>query len=56
MDLKLENVEELSHNAKKFRFALPDKNDVSGLEVACTWKAPLLTSAIFLADVEQRLS
>ncbi|KAI4240209.1 MAG: hypothetical protein L6R40_005238 [Gallowayella cf. fulva] len=34
VDLKLENVEELSHNAKKFRFALPDKNDVSGLEVA----------------------
>ncbi|KAL8680511.1 MAG: hypothetical protein Q9186_003310 [Xanthomendoza sp. 1 TL-2023] len=34
LDLKLESVEELSHNTKKLRFALPDKDDVSGLEVA----------------------
>ncbi|KAL8799102.1 MAG: hypothetical protein Q9200_007622 [Gallowayella weberi] len=27
LDLKLESVEELSHNTKKFRFALPDKDD-----------------------------
>lgn len=36
VDLKLESVEELNHNTKKFRFALPDKDDVSGLEIACT--------------------
>ncbi|KAL8878501.1 MAG: hypothetical protein Q9198_003696 [Flavoplaca austrocitrina] len=35
VDLKLENVEEINHNTKKFRFALPDKDDVSGLEIAC---------------------
>lgn len=34
IDLKLESVEELSPNTKKFRFALPDKDDVSGLQVA----------------------
>ncbi|KAI4116563.1 MAG: hypothetical protein LQ345_003050 [Seirophora villosa] len=34
LDLKLESVEELSHNTKKFRFALPNKDDVSGLQVA----------------------
>ncbi|KAL8749355.1 MAG: hypothetical protein Q9199_007736 [Rusavskia elegans] len=34
VDLKLESVEELNHNTKKFRFALPDKDDVSGLEIA----------------------
>lgn len=36
VDLKLESVEEINHNTKKFRFALPDKDDVSGLEIACT--------------------
>ena len=35
IDLKLENVEEVNHNTKRFRFALPDKDDVSGLETAC---------------------
>ncbi|KAL8993128.1 MAG: hypothetical protein Q9169_006584 [Polycauliona sp. 2 TL-2023] len=34
VDLKLESVEEVNHNTKKFRFALPDKDDVSGLEIA----------------------
>ena len=34
IDLKLESVEELSHNAKKFRFALPKEDDVSGLQIA----------------------
>lgn len=33
-DLKLDSVEELSHNTKKFRFALPNPDDVSGLNVA----------------------
>ncbi|KAL8778725.1 MAG: hypothetical protein Q9213_007278 [Squamulea squamosa] len=34
IDLKLESVEEVNHNTKKFRFALPDKDDVSGLQIA----------------------
>lgn len=34
VDLKLESVEEINHNTKKFRFALPDKDDVSGLQIA----------------------
>ena len=34
IDLKLESVEELNHNTKKFRFALPNKDDVSGLQIA----------------------
>lgn len=33
--LKLESIEEINHNTKKFRFALPNKDDVSGLHVAC---------------------
>lgn len=35
VDLKLESVEILSHNTKKFRFALPTEDAVSGLRVAC---------------------
>ena len=35
VDLKLESVEVLSHNTKKFRFALPSEDAVSGLRVAC---------------------
>ena len=34
IDLKLESVEELNHNTKKFRFALPNSDDVSGLSIA----------------------
>ncbi|KAL8916862.1 MAG: hypothetical protein Q9172_006079 [Xanthocarpia lactea] len=34
LDLKLESVEQINHNTKKLRFALPDKDDVSGLQVA----------------------
>ncbi|KAI4137356.1 MAG: hypothetical protein L6R39_007332 [Caloplaca ligustica] len=34
LDLKLESVEEVSDNTKRFRFALPDKDDVSGLQIA----------------------
>ena len=37
IDLKLESVEELNHNTKKFRFELPDKDNVSGLQIACTY-------------------
>ena len=35
VDLMLESVEEISHNTKKLRFALPNKDDVSGLHIAC---------------------
>lgn len=35
LDLKLESVEQINHNTKKFRFALPTKESVSGLHVAC---------------------
>lgn len=34
IDLKLESVEEINHNTKKFRFALPNPDDVSGLHIA----------------------
>ena len=34
--LKLESIEEINHNTKKFRFALPNPDDVSGLHIACT--------------------
>ena len=34
IDLKLESVEEINHNTKKFRFALPNSDDVSGLSIA----------------------
>ena len=33
-DLKLDSIEEINHNTKKFRFALPDSENVSGLQVA----------------------
>ena len=33
--LKLENIETISPNTKKFRFAFPEANDVSGLPIAC---------------------
>ncbi len=35
IDLKLDKVETLSHNTKRFRFLLPDPDEVSGLRVAC---------------------
>lgn len=35
VDLKLESVEQVNHNTKKFRFALPDKDNVSGLQITC---------------------
>ena len=33
--LKLETSEDISPNTKKLRFALPEKIQVSGLDVAC---------------------
>ena len=35
VDLKLDKVEQVNHNTKRFRFELPDKDSVSGLHVAC---------------------
>lgn len=35
MSLKLDSVETVSHNVKKFRFALPESGMESGLSVAC---------------------
>ena len=40
VDLKLEAVEEVSPNTKRFRFALPEADDVSGLETACAYSRP----------------
>ena len=37
VSLKLESVEKLSHNTSKFRFALPNPGDVSGLHIACMY-------------------
>lgn len=34
VSLKLEDVENINHNTKKFRFKLPEDDMVSGLEVA----------------------
>jgi cytochrome-b5 reductase len=34
ISLKLESVENINHNTKKFRFALPEEDQVSGLQVA----------------------
>jgi hypothetical protein len=34
LSLKLEDVEIVNHNTKKFRFKLPEDDQVSGLEVA----------------------
>lgn len=35
VDLKLSSVENVNHNTKRFRFDLPEKDQVSGLDVAC---------------------
>ena len=35
ISLKLENIENVNSNTKKFRFALPEDDMVSGLPVAC---------------------
>jgi cytochrome-b5 reductase len=34
ISLKLESVENINHNTKKFRFALPEGDQVSGLQIA----------------------
>lgn len=35
IDLKLANIENLSHNTKRFRFEFPDQESISGLHIAC---------------------
>lgn len=35
LSLKLESTENINHNTKKFRFALPESDQTSGLAVAC---------------------
>jgi len=37
ISLMLEKVEEINYNTKKYRFALPEKDDVSGLHIACAY-------------------
>ena len=37
LDLKLSNVENVNHNTKRFRFDLPEKDQVSGLDIACQY-------------------
>ena len=37
LDLKLLNVETVNHNTKRFRFELPEKDQVCGLHVACEY-------------------
>ncbi len=37
VDLKLKEIIDYNHNTKRFKFALPDEEHVSGLNVACKW-------------------
>ena len=39
IDLKLKEIIPYNHNTKRFKFALPDEEAVSGLNVACKWRA-----------------
>ena len=41
LDLKLASVEDVNKNSKRFRFDLPEKDQVSGLEIACK-RCPLV--------------
>jgi cytochrome-b5 reductase len=50
ISLKLESVKPINHNTKRFRFALPDKDDVSGLVVTSAlltkYKGPEMEKAV----------
>lgn len=35
--LALQSAEDVNHNTKKLRFALPNEGDVSGLPLTCEW-------------------
>ena len=39
--LTLESVEQVNHNVKRLRFALPESDAVSGLTLNCTSPSPL---------------
>lgn len=49
--LTLKEVEDINHNTKKFIFALPEGDMVSGLAVACEFFPVLLPYWFFLAHV-----
>lgn len=51
LSLKLESVENLSNNTKKFRFALPESDMVSGLPVACPSTTVALQRGVYGADI-----
>ena len=40
--LQLLEIETVTPNTKRFRFALPEDHNVSGLKIACMWWLPLL--------------
>ena len=42
VSLLLESTQEINHNTKKLRFALPEKDDVSGLHIACMYTVELI--------------
>ncbi|KAF2139924.1 uncharacterized protein K452DRAFT_299901 [Aplosporella prunicola CBS 121167] len=50
ISLKLESVEQLNHNTKKFRFHLPEEDSVSGLHIASAlltkYKGPEMEKAV----------
>ncbi|RKF77896.1 NADH-cytochrome b5 reductase 2 [Golovinomyces cichoracearum] len=50
INLKLDNVETINHNTKKLRFALPEKDQVSGLQTASClltkYKGPEMEKAV----------
>jgi hypothetical protein len=39
VDLKLKEIIPYNHNTKRFKFALPDEEAVSGLSVACEFES-----------------
>lgn len=56
VDLKLESVEQINHNTKKFRFAFPNPDDVSGLHTTCRIETLLVKGYSGQADLFQLLS
>jgi cytochrome-b5 reductase len=52
VDLKLAHIEDLSHNVKRFRFEFPDKEQVSGLKIACTKRSAFYDLSIGVLTVQ----
>ena len=50
IDLKLASIEETSHNTKKFRFELPESDQVSGLPIACRTLPPLVDNLAYVLN------